>query len=142
MQAHRYILHSILRNKITCFCIDLFFKSIKPNKICIVHKFSIFILIQKTLTITNLGKRLAAFRIIAYKRTSLNVFQYDYTPRSPLAAGMNSKLVVTFNCTSLEDVYELITIITKENKKKNVLVCAENAVPILKCKYIHFFPLI
>lgn len=76
--------------------------------------------------------------MIAFKLLTNNLsgFDYDYKPACPLAAGMNAKLTITFKCTSMEDTYELITIITNENKKINILVGAENESPILNCKYI------
>lgn len=69
------------------------------------------------------------------------MFNYEYQPRGPLAPGMNVKFTVTFNCTSLEDVYEYITVVTKENKKTSFLIWAQNEAPVLKCKcpYQNFY---
>jgi len=89
--------------------------------------------IQKTLFITNSGKRLASFRIKSHGASNGN-FDYHCAPGRPLASGMTAKLTVTFKCTSMEDVYELINIITTENRKIDVHVYAENPMPILKCK--------
>lgn len=63
-------------------------------------------------------------------------FSYDYSPRRPLAAGMRAKLTVTFKCTSMEDLYQLIAIVTKDNRVTHVLIRAENPIPLLKCKYM------
>lgn len=91
------------------------------------------ILFQKTVIIGNSGKRLITFKLLT---SNLSGFDYDYKPACPLAAGMKAKLTITFKCTSMEDTYELITIMTNENKKINILVGAENESPILNCKYI------
>jgi len=87
---------------------------------------------QKTVIITNLGDKMMPFKLLT---SSLSLFQYDYKPRCPLAPGMNAKLTITFKCTSMEDKYELITLMTIENKKINILIGAENVSPILHCKY-------
>jgi len=67
--------------------------------------------------------------------SNLLLFHYDYKPKCPLAPGMNAKITITFKCTSMEDKYELITLMTTENKKTYILVGAENMSPILHCEY-------
>jgi len=86
---------------------------------------------QKTVVITNSGKKTIPFKLL----TSNLWFHYDYNPRCPLAPGMNAKLAITFKCTSMEDKYELISLMTTENRKTNILVVAVNASPILHCEY-------
>lgn len=72
-----------------------------------------------------------------------DVFVYELTPMCRIASGMNATLTITFRCTSMEDVYEFVTIVASDDQKTNILVCAENAMPILKCKctamYCFFF---
>lgn len=55
----------------------------------------------------------------------------------PLAPGMNAKLTVTYRCVSMEDEYELLSIVTKDENKINIIICAENEIPILRCKYTY-----
>ncbi|XP_060879182.1 uncharacterized protein LOC132951388 [Metopolophium dirhodum] len=93
----------------------------------ILYKNSFF---QKTVIITNAGKKTIPFKLL----TSNLWLHYDYNPRCPLAPGMNAKLIITFKCTSMEDKYELISLMTADNKKTNILVGAVNASPIL-----HYF---
>ncbi|KAL5241986.1 hypothetical protein ACI65C_009396 [Semiaphis heraclei] len=96
-----------------------------------IVKFNRFVLggiYKKTVIITNLGDKMMPFKLLT---SNLSLFQYDYKPRCPLAPGMNAKLTITFKCTSMEDKYELITLMTIENKQINILVGAENVSPIL-----------
>ncbi|XP_025205925.1 uncharacterized protein LOC112602183 [Melanaphis sacchari] len=83
---------------------------------------------KKTVIIRNSGKRLIAFKLLT---SNLSWFEYDYKPICPLAPGMNAKLTVTFKCMSMEDKFELIALMTDENKKINILIGAENESPIL-----------
>lgn len=78
---------------------------------------------------------MATFKIFTYD-CGHGAFSYDYSPRHPLAAGMQAKLTVTFNCTSTEDLYQMIAITTKDNSVTHVLIRAENPMPVLKCKYV------
>lgn len=79
---------------------------------------------------------MVSFRILSQSYSMNKVFHYDYTCRRPLAPGMNTKITVTFRCVSMDDEYELLSIITKDERIRKIIICAENAIPILICKYM------
>lgn len=93
-----------------------------------------FFAVQKTLIIRNSGKRLMPFSVIYDTSRRGNYFDYDYERGRLLAPGLTATLTVTFNCTTMEDTYDLINIIAKDNQTIDIVVSAENAIPILNCK--------
>lgn len=83
-----------------------------------------------------MGQRTTSFSIVEYGELN-GPFRYDFFPKRPLAPGMNTKLIVTFKCTSMEDIFEVIALIDQDNNPVYVLVCAKNPPPILRCEYIY-----
>lgn len=99
-----------------------------------IQKTFLSLLLKKTVTIKNAGKRSASFKILRPVGSNA-MFEYDYTPMCPIAPGLNEKLTVTYRCTSMAEMSEKIIIIANDNKIMQLIVYVENPTPILKCKY-------
>ncbi|XP_050525578.1 uncharacterized protein LOC126896668 [Daktulosphaira vitifoliae] len=87
---------------------------------------------KRSITIRNTGHRIVSFKIISSDNNSNDVFNFDYSPKGQLAPGMHTKLTVIFHCSSMEDVFQLLTIVEDGNYLTHLLIGAENQMPILR----------